>query len=166
MSHINSTTDRIEKQILLRASHERVWSAISDARQFGSWFGMRLDGPFVAGARLTGHIVPTTVDAEVAKAQEPYSGTAFEVLVERLEPMRLFSFRWHPYAVERGTDYSNEPTTLVEFVLEPKSEGTLLTITESGFDRLPLERRAEAFKSNEGGWEAQTRLIEKYLARN
>lgn len=166
MSHANSTTDRIEKQILLRAPQERVWRAISEAEQFGSWFGMRLSGPFAAGARLTGHITPTTVDAEVAKAQEPHAGMAFDFLVERIEPMRLFSFRWHPYAVDRSVDYSKEPTTLVEFVLEPQSGGTLLTITESGFDRIPLERRAQAFKANEGGWEAQTHLIEKYLARN
>jgi uncharacterized protein YndB with AHSA1/START domain len=166
MSQANSTTDRIEKQILLRAPQDRVWRAISEAQQFGSWFGMRLSGPFIAGAHLTGHIAPTTVDAEVAKAQEPYAGMAFDFLVERIEPMRLFSFRWHPYAVERSVDYSKEPTTLVEFVLEPQSDGTLLTITESGFDRIPLERRAQAFQANEGGWEAQTHLIEKYLARN
>ena len=166
MSSASSSADRIQKQILLRAPCERVWRAISDAEQFGTWFGMRLDGPFAAGARLTGHIVPTTIDAEVAKSQEPYSGMAFDFVVERIEPMRLFAFRWHPYAVDRNTDYSHEPTTLVEFVLEPKPEGTLLTITESGFERIPLARRAETFKSNEQGWEAQTRLIQKYLAQN
>jgi uncharacterized protein YndB with AHSA1/START domain len=162
---MTDTTDRIEKQILLRAPRERVWRAISDAQQFGSWFGVRFDAAFVAGARLTGQITPTTVDAEIAKAQEPYAGMAFDFLVERIEPMHLFSFRWHPYAVERGVDYSQEPTTLVQFVLEEAAGGTLLTITESGFDRIPLTRRAEAFKSNDQGWAAQTMLIEKYLAR-
>jgi uncharacterized protein YndB with AHSA1/START domain len=160
-----TTTDRIEKTILLRAPHARVWRAISDAKQFGSWFGVAFDGPFVAGARLTGRIVPTQVDAEVAKTQEPYAGKTFECSIDRIEPMRLFSFRWHPYAIEPGVDYSSEPTTLVVFELEEVPGGTRLTITESGFDRIPLERRAKAFASNDQGWAAQTRLLEKYLAR-
>jgi uncharacterized protein YndB with AHSA1/START domain len=166
MSQSISQTDRIQKQILLRASLERVWSAISDAQQFGSWFGVRFDGPFAAGTRLTGRITPTTVDAEIAKAQEPHAGTAFEVWVERIEPLRVLAFRWHPYAIEPATDYSREPTTRVEFVLATAPGGTLLTIIESGFDQIPLARRAEAFKSNEQGWAAQTQLIEKYLALN
>jgi uncharacterized protein YndB with AHSA1/START domain len=157
--------DRIEKRILLRAAPERVWRAISDADEFGSWFGVRFDGAFAPGARLTGRVVPTRVDAEVAKSQEPYAGKAFEIVVDRLEPMRLFSFRWHPFAVEPGVDYSKEPTTLVVFELEAAPGGTLLTITESGFDAIPLARRARAFGANEQGWQAQTRLIEKYLAR-
>jgi uncharacterized protein YndB with AHSA1/START domain len=118
----------------------------------------------VAGARLTGEIVPTTVDPEVAESQKPYEGRRFEVFVDRVEPMRLLSFRWHPYAVDPEIDYSEEPTTLVVFELERASEGTELTITESGFDRIPLARRAEAFEMNDGGWEAQLILIEKYLA--
>ncbi len=165
MSQTNQQTDRIEKKVLLRAPGQRVWQAISDARQFGSWFGVSFDGAFAAGARLTGKITPTTVDAEIAKAQQPYVGMAFEVVVDRIEPMRLFSFRWHPYAVDPGTDYSQEPMTLVVFALEEVPGGTLLTITESGFDKIPLVRRAEAFKSNEQGWAAQAMLIEKYLAR-
>lgn len=160
-----SSTDRIEKQVQLRASLARVWRAISDAQEFGSWFGVRFDGPFVAGARLTGQIVPTTADPEVAKSQKPYEGQRFEITVERIEPMRHLSFRWHPYAVDPEVDYSKEPTTLVVFELEEVAEGTLLTVTESGFDGIPLERRAEAFEMNEGGWEAQMRLIEKYLAQ-
>lgn len=159
------STDRIEKQVQLRASLARVWRAISDAQEFGSWFGVRFDGPFVAGARLTGQIVPTTADPEVAKSQKPYEGQRFEITVERIEPMRHLSFRWHPYAVDPEVDYSKEPTTLVVFELEEVAEGTLLTVTESGFDGIPLERRAEAFEMNEGGWEAQMRLIEKYLAQ-
>lgn len=162
---MSTSTNRIEKTILLRAPRDRVWHAISDSKQFGTWFGVEFDGPFVAGKHVTGRIVPTKVDPEVAKAQEPYSGMAFDCSIERIEPMRLFSFRWHPYAVDPGVDYSSEPTTLVLFELEEVAGGTKLTISESGFDRIPLERRAKAFASNEQGWTAQIKLIEKYLAR-
>ena len=110
--------DRIEKKVLLRAKKERIWRAIADSAEFGKWFGVKFDGPFVAGAKLRGVITPTTVDAEVAKAQKPYEGTPFEITVERMEPAKLFSFRWHPYAVAKGVDYSSEPTTLVAFELE------------------------------------------------
>jgi uncharacterized protein YndB with AHSA1/START domain len=158
------STDRIDKQILLRATRERVWRAVSDAKEFGSWFGVAFDGPFAAGTRVTGRIVPTTVDAEVAKMQEPYAGKAYDWTVERIEPMQRISFRWHPYAVEEGVDYSKEPTTLIEFELVDAPGGILLKISESGFDEIPLARRAKAFKANEGGWQMQTRLIEKYLA--
>lgn len=156
--------DRIEKTVLLRAPRDRVWRALSDSKQFGSWFGVAFDGPFVAGERVTGRIVPTKVDPEVAKAQEPYSGMAFELTVDRIEPMRLFSFRWHPFAIEPGVDYSREPTTLVVFELAEVPGGTKLDLTESGFEGIPLERRANAFTSNEQGWAAQMTLIEKYLA--
>ena len=158
------STDRIEKKILLRAPRERVWDAISDSHKFGSWFGVAFEAPFVAGASLTGKIVPTTADAEIAKLQEPYTGKTFEFFVERIEPMHRCSFRWHPFAVEPDFDYSKEPTTLIVFELEEVSGGTLLTITESGFDQIPLERRAKAFAANDGGWTMQTQLIEKYLA--
>jgi uncharacterized protein YndB with AHSA1/START domain len=158
------TNDRIEKKVLLRAPLERVWRAVSDAGQFGAWFGVAFDGPFVAGARLTGRIVPTKADEEVAKLQKPYEGATFEIYVDRIEAERLFSFRWHPFAIDPTFDYSKEPTTLVVFELEEAAGGTLLTITESGFDRIPLARRAQAFTSNEGGWAHQARLIEKYLA--
>jgi uncharacterized protein YndB with AHSA1/START domain len=157
-------TDRIEKKVLLRAPLERVWRAVSEAKEFGSWFGVAFDGAFVAGARITGKIVPTTVDAEIAKSQKPYEGRGFDFTVERIEPQRLFSFRWHPFAVDPSVDYSSEPTTLVEFRLDKAEGGTLLTITESGFDRVPLARRAEAFKMNDQGWTAQSKLLEKYLA--
>jgi uncharacterized protein YndB with AHSA1/START domain len=162
---MTTDTDRIEKQILLRAPLERVWKAISDAKQFGTWFGIEFDGQFAPGASIGGRIVPTKVDEGVAKMQEAYSGMAFDTMIERIEPMSLFSFHWHPYAVEPGADYTKEPTTLVTFALDEVADGVLLTITESGFDRIPLERRAEAFKSNEEGWAIQTTLIEKYLAR-
>lgn len=161
---MTTDTDRIQKRILLRAPRERVWRAISDSKEFGSWFGVDFDGAFAPGARVTGKIVPTKVDPEVAKMQEPYAGMAFDFTVERIEPLRLFSFRWHPFAIEPGVDYSKEPTTLIVFELEDAPGGTMLTITESGFDRIPLARRAKAFAANEEGWELQARLIEKYLA--
>lgn len=162
---MTSSTDRIEKQVLLHAPLERVWRAISDAHEFGAWFGVGFDGPFAAGTHLTGRVVPTTVDPEVAEGQKPYEGLRFDITVDRIEPMRLFSFRWHPYAVDPEVDYSNEPTTLVVFELEETPEGTLLTITESGFDGIPLSRRATAFEMNERGWEAQIALIAKYLTQ-
>ena len=160
---MSNVSDRIEKKITLRAPVERVWRAISDARAFGTWFGVEFDGPFVAGARMKGRIVPTKVDPEVAKLQEPHTGKSFEFTIDRIEPERLFSFRWHPFAIDPAVDYSKEPATLVVFELRAAEGGTLLTVTESGFDRIPLERRAKAFAANEGGWEHQTRLIEKYL---
>jgi uncharacterized protein YndB with AHSA1/START domain len=160
-----SSTDRIEKSVLLRAPRERVWRAISDSKQFGSWFGVEFDGPFVPGESIVGKITPTSVDAEVAKMQEPYKGVRFEFAVDRVEPMRLFSFRWHPAAVDSNVDYSKEPSTLVAFQLEEVADGTKLTVTESGFDQIPIERRAKAFAANEGGWAAQMTLIEKYLAQ-
>jgi uncharacterized protein YndB with AHSA1/START domain len=158
-------TDKIEKRIVLKASIERVWRAISDAREFGTWFGVALDGPFVVGQEAVGRIVPTKVDPEVARLQEPVAGLPWRVLIESIEPMRRFSFRWHPFAIDPAYDYSDEPMTLVTFALEEVEGGVLLTITETGFDQLPLARRAEARQSNAGGWEHQTRLIEKYLAR-
>jgi uncharacterized protein YndB with AHSA1/START domain len=162
MSHV---PDIIEKRVVLRAPCERVWRAISEAKQFGAWFGVEFDGEFKIGTRLIGRIAPTKVDSEVARLQQPYAGFPFEFHIERIEPMSLFSFRWHPFAVERNVDYSAEPMTLVEFRLEVVAEGTLLTIRESGFDSIPLERRAKAFTSNEGGWTHQLKLVEKYLER-
>lgn len=157
--------DRIRKETTLRAPLERVWRAISDARSFGAWFGVDFDGPFVAGGVVRGRIAPTQVDPEVAKLQEPYAGFPFELTVERIEPMTTFSFRWHPFAVDPKVDYSHEPTTLVVFELREVANGTHLTITESGFDGIPLERRANAFTANDGGWAHQAILLEKYLAR-
>jgi uncharacterized protein YndB with AHSA1/START domain len=157
-------TDRIEKQILLQAPAARVWEAVSDSKRFGTWFGVAFDGPFVAGSRVTGKIVPTAVDQEVAKLQKPHEGKAFEFWVERIEPKHRIAFRWHPYAVDPGLDYSREPTTLIVFELQSVSGGTQLTISESGFDQIPLARRAQAFAANEGGWAHQSMLIKKYLA--
>jgi uncharacterized protein YndB with AHSA1/START domain len=158
-------TDRIEKTILLRAPLKRVWRAVADSTEFGTWFGMKFAAPFTAGAVIKAVMVPTKVNAKVAEAQKPYEGMSFEITVERLEPERLLSFRWHPGAVEPGVDYSAEPTTLVTFTLEEVAGGVMLTVTESGFDQIPLERRASAFAQNEQGWTMVVQLIGEYLVR-
>jgi uncharacterized protein YndB with AHSA1/START domain len=160
------STDRIEKTILLRAPLKRVWRALSDSTEFGTWFGMRFNAPFTPGATMTAVIVPTTVNPEVAEMQKPYEGISFEINIEQIQPERLFSFRWHPGAVEPGFDYSSEPTTLVVFTLRKVPDGVQLTVTESGFDQIPLARRAKAFSANEGGWTLMIKLIEEYLAKN
>jgi uncharacterized protein YndB with AHSA1/START domain len=158
--------DRIEKKILLRAPRARVWRALTDAREFGTWFGVKFDDAvFVVGTRASGKIVPTTVDENVAKAQKPYEGTPFDIDIEQMVTERLFSFHWHPGAVDPKIDYSKEPKTLVAFELEEVDGGTLLTVTESGFDRIPLARRAKAFSMNEGGWTGVMTLIEKYVGQ-
>ncbi|HTA90074.1 MAG TPA: SRPBCC family protein [Polyangiaceae bacterium] len=157
--------DKIEKRVVLRAPLARVWRAISDSAQFGSWFGVAFEGPFVPGQPLRGKIVPTTADPDVAKMQEPYKGANFDITVEKLEPEKEFAFRWHPFAIDPGADYSQEPTTLVVFGLKEVPDGVELTITESGFDRIPLARRAQAFTANDGGWTHQAKLVEKYLAQ-
>lgn len=156
--------NQIEKKIILKATQEKVWRAISESGRFGMWFGVEIDGPFIAGEEASGRIAPTKVDPEVAQQQQPYSGASWRVVVERIEPMRLFSFRWHPFAIDSGYDYSKEPMTLVTFELTEIEGGVLLTITESGFEQLPATRRTKAIKANAAGWEHQTNLIEKYLA--
>ena len=156
-------TDRIEKTVRLRASRERIWRALTDSTEFGKWFGVKFAAPFTPGVRLRGAISPTTVDAEVAKMQEPYEGKPFEITIEEITPESRFSFRWHPHAIDPGVDYAAEPTTLVVFELKEAAGGILLTVTESGFDRIPIERRATAFTANERGWGLQVQLIEKYL---
>ena len=155
--------DRIEKKILLRAPRSRVWRALTDSGEFGHWFGVKFDAQFAPGRAMRGVMIGTKVDPVVAAAQQPYDGEPFEITIERIEPERLFSFRWHPFA-KRGEDYSNEPTTLIEFTLEDASGGVMLTVTESGFDRIPLARRAEAFTANEQGWGMMVTVIEKYVA--
>lgn len=160
---MTSLTDRIEKQVLLRATRERVWRALSRSSEFGVWFGMDLTGEFLPHTTVTGRMVPTQVDAEVAAEQKPFEGMPVELFIEQVEPMRLLSFRWHPYPPEDG-DTSKVPTTLVTFELEDAEGGTLLRLSESGFDQVPIERRARAFTDNEGGWQIQTQLISKYLA--
>ncbi len=160
---MTSSTDRIEKHVFLRAPQEKVWNAISDAEQFGSWFGMEFDGAFAPGAQLMGRTRPTTADPARAAMQEKYAGIPIAFFVERVEPMRLFSFRWHPFAIDRSIDYSSEPMTLVTFTLAPADGGTALSVVETGFDSIPIARRADAFEANEEGWELQLQLIEKYL---
>jgi uncharacterized protein YndB with AHSA1/START domain len=149
-----TSTDRIEKTVTLTAPRARVWHAIADARQFGEWFRVRLDGEFAAGATLRGNIT-----------YPGYEYITMEIVVERMEPERFFSYRWHPYAIDPKVDYSPEPMTLVEFTLEDAPRGTRLTIVESGFDRVPLSRRAEAFRMNSDGWSEQMQNIERYVSR-
>jgi uncharacterized protein YndB with AHSA1/START domain len=147
------STDRIEKKIVLRATRSRVWRAIADAEEFGTWFRAKLEGRFAPGAVVKGHIT-----------YPGYEHLTIEVTVERMDPESLLSFRWHPNTIERGRDYSAEPTTLVEFRLEEVEGGTELTVIESGFDALPLARRAEAFRNNDGGWTEQLKSIAQYVA--
>ena len=145
-------TDRIEKRFEVKATRSRVWRAVSDAGEFGAWFGMTLDRPFAPGATVVGHLT-----------LKGYEHVALEMRVERIEPEGYFSYRWHPYAVDPAVDYSAEPMTLVEFRLEEIAGGTAITIVESGFDRLPASRRAEAFRMNEGGWTSQSRKLASYV---
>ena len=158
------STDRIEKRVVLRASLDRVWRAISDADEFGRWFGVRFDGPFVAGGFVTATITPTTVDDAVAKRQQPHTGVQSSWEIVAVEPRRRFAYRWHPFAVDPGVDYAHEPTTLVEFILAETPDGVLLTIVESGFDAIPEARRGASFEANSEGWAIQTDLVRKYLA--
>jgi uncharacterized protein YndB with AHSA1/START domain len=159
-----AVVDRIEKKVLLRAPRARVWRALTDSTEFGRWFGVKFEAPFRPGAHMRGVIVGTAIDAEVAKAQRAYADVPFEITIDRIEPERLFSFRWHPYAVERDVDYSTEPTTLIAFELEDGADGVLLTVSESGFDRIPLARRAKAFAANEQGWSIMVTLFERHVA--
>jgi len=152
--HMNSSTDRIERKILLKVPRSRVWRALSNAEEFGNWFGVALKGKtFTAGQRVQGQIT-----------YPGYEHLVFEVLIERMEPERLLSWRWHPAAVDPSIDYSKEPTTLVVFELEEVAGGTLLSVVESGFDNVPPSRRLEAFRMNSGGWEEQMKNIEKHVA--
>ena len=145
--------DRIEKRIELKAPLSRVWRALTDYREFGEWFRVKLDGPFVAGQVSTGHIT-----------HPGYEHIRWEAAVKKMEPERYFSFTWHPFAIDPKVDYSGEPSTLVEFTLEKTASGTLLLLTESGFDKIPGHRRDEAFRMNEGGWSQQMKNIEDYVA--
>jgi len=145
--------DRIEKQIELKAPIARVWRALTDHREFGKWFRVNVEGPFVAGQTSRGRIT-----------YPGYERHTMEVVVQKMEPERLFSFTWHPYALDLQKDYSKEPSTLVEFRLEPKGDGTLLTVTESGFSKLPADRRLEAFRMNDDGWAEQMKNIERHVS--
>jgi Uncharacterized conserved protein len=151
---LRTVNDRIEKQIELKAPISKVWRALTDHREFGEWFRVKLEGPFVPG--------------QVSRGQITYPGyehLKWEATVQKMEPEKLFSFTWHPYAVDPKTDYSNEPPTLVEFTLQKTANGTLLTVTESGFDKIPSGRRLEAFRMNDGGWAEQMKNIEKHVTQ-
>ena len=146
------TTDRIEQRVVLRATRTRVWRAIANAEEFGTWFRVKLEGAFTEGKPIRGMIT-------IPGFEHP-----LEMLVERIDPERYFSYRWHPYAIDPGVDYSAEPTTLVEFKLEEIEGGTAVTIVESGFDRIPLARRAEAFRMDNQGWAGQIKHLARYVA--
>ena len=144
--------DHIEKRIELKAPISRVWRALTDYREFGEWFRVKIEGPFVPGQKASGQIT-----------YPGYEHVRWEVVIQKMEPERLFSFTWHPYAVDPKQDYSGEPPTLVAFSLEKSAKGTRLTVVESGFDKLPSHRRDEAFRMNERGWGTQMENIAKHL---
>lgn len=150
----STTTDRIEKNVTLRAPRARVWRALTASSEFGQWFQVKIQDPFTPGATVRGQIT-----------HPGYEHVVMEMQIERMEPERYFSYRWHPYAIERGVDYSAEPTTLVEFTLADADGGTRLTIVESGFDRIPAARRAEAFRMNDNGWTGQLKNIERHVTK-
>jgi uncharacterized protein YndB with AHSA1/START domain len=147
-----ASSDRIEKTTILRAPRSRVWRALSSHEEFGQWFGVILDKPFTPGTSVNGKIL----DPE-------WADKPFTMTIDRVEPERLLSIRWHPYAHDTGVDYSAEPTTLIELTLDEVPEGTRLTVVESGFDRIPIERRAEAYRMNDEGWGIQVGNIRKYV---
>jgi uncharacterized protein YndB with AHSA1/START domain len=145
-------TDRIENSVELKAPVSRVWQALTDHREFGTWFRVRLDGPFEPGRTVRGQIT-----------YPGYEHVKWEAMVQKIEPEHLFSFTWHPYAIDPNQDYSSEVPTLVEFTLEKIAAGTLLRVVESGFDKLPDKRRFEAFRMNEGGWGEQMKNIAQHV---
>jgi uncharacterized protein YndB with AHSA1/START domain len=147
------STDRIEKSIVLNAPRSRVWRAITDAEEFGTWFRMKLDGELEQGRTIRARIT-----------HPGYEHVTLDMSIERIEPERYFAYRWHPYAVDPGVDYSAEPTTLVEFTLEESGGGTAVTIVESGFDRIPLGRRSEAFRMNDRGWAGQIQNLARHVS--
>jgi len=144
----------IEKRIELKAPVSRVWRALTDYKEFGEWFRVKLEGPFIAGQTARGQIT-----------WPGYEHVVWQAVIQKMEPERLFSFTWHPYTVDPGVDYSKETPTLVEFRLEPTATGTLLVLTESGFDKIPVNRRDEAFRRNDGGWTQQMKNIEAHVAQ-
>lgn len=147
-----SNPDSIHKEIMLNAPRTRVWRALTDSTEFGQWFGVRLEGPFRVGEKIQGQIT-----------NPGYEHLTLKAVVERMDPEQGFAFRWQPHAVDPDVDYSGDPSTLVEFHLKEAGEGSLLTVTESGFEALPEEQRAKAFVRNEGGWSAQMENIKKFI---
>jgi len=148
-----TSTDQIHKVVDLDAPRSRVWRAITDVNEFNKWFGINLQSPFTPGAEVKGSF-----------PNPKYAHVKATFWIEQVEPEHLFSFRWHPYALEEGVDYSAEPTTLVSFTFEEANGGTRLTIIESGFDAIPASRRAKAFEMNSNGWDGQSRNLRNYLA--
>jgi uncharacterized protein YndB with AHSA1/START domain len=146
-----NSTDRIEKHVLLKAAPARVWRALTDSAEFGSWFEAKFETPFRAGQRAVGQIT-----------HPGYEHLTMEVDVVEVVPEERLSYRWHPYAIA-DIDYSNETPTLVTFTLEEKDGGTDLRVVETGFDKIPLHRRAEAFRMNDGGWAGQVKNIERHV---
>ncbi|AUM70968.1 SRPBCC family protein [Pseudomonas fluorescens] len=150
------SSDRIERKILLKAPRSQVWRALANAEAFGQWFGVALEGKrFVAGERTQGQIT-----------YPGYEHLIWDVAVERVEPERVFSFRWHPYAVEPQVDYSQESETRVQFELEDMDGGTLLKVVESGFNNIPEARRLKAFRMDSRGWDEQMANIETFLSKS
>jgi uncharacterized protein YndB with AHSA1/START domain len=152
---MNTQTDRIEKQVLIKAPRHRVWRAITNSAEFGTWFRVLLKDPFIPGKDISGPIL-----------HPGYEHLTWTVTVDKIEPEHLFSFRWRPHAIDPNKDYSHEPTTLVTFELTEVPEGTRLVLTESGFDGIPLERRDTAYRGNTAGWEIQMTNIERYVSEN
>jgi uncharacterized protein YndB with AHSA1/START domain len=146
--------NQIEKRIEIASPVSRVWRALTDSRQFGEWFLVRMEGPFVAGQPVAGQIT-----------HPGYEHVRMQIVVKAIEPERLFSFTWHPYAVDPKVDYSQEESTLIEFRLQPTTGGTLLTVTETGFDKIPAARRAEAILRNDSGWAQQMKNIQAYVSK-
>lgn len=145
--------NRIEKHVELNAPVSRVWRALTDYREFGEWFHVKLEGPFVAGETSRGYIT-----------WPGYEHLKWEAVVQKIEPEHYFSFTWHPYAIDPAADYSKETPTLVEFKLTPSATGASLTLVESGFENIPRERFADAFRMNDKGWSQQLANIEAYVA--
>ena len=148
-----STMDRIEKSTVLRAPRSRIWRALTDPKAFGDWFQVKVEGPFKPGAHVRGQVT-----------YPGWEHLPFDITIVRMEPERLFSWRWHPHAVDPKQDYSSEPTTLVECELTEVAGGTRLKIVESGFDRIPVARRSEAYRMNSAGWAEEVQNIAKYVA--
>lgn len=152
---MNTSTDRIERKVLIKATRSRVWRALSDAGEFGDWFGVNFKGKtFIAGKHVQGKIT-----------YPGYEHLDMDVLIERIVPEQLLSWRWHPAAIDPKVDYSQEPTTLVVFELQEFDGGTMLTVIESGLDKIPLARRADVFRMNSSGWDAQMENIKKHVAK-
>ena len=152
---MHETPDRIEKRVHLKAPRSKVWRAISDSKEFGAWFGVALTTPFAVGKTCSGHIT------------EPagYEHLIADFEITAIEPERYFAYRWHPYAIDPKVDYSNEPTTLVEFTLSDEGTGTLLVIVETGFSKIPAARRVDAFRMNDAGWTEQGERVARYVEK-